>query len=143
MSSLRGTSWNYRSFFHWLSPCWFLQPDIMGTYLPSTGTLGLGAWCGAGAPCTWDIPSKFLSTTYGCGTRPFHISTSPTSPDGCGFFNPLVVGLPLTSISDGSEWWVFFISVAISMWLCEEVSHVCLCYHLERKSGGFFLNIYV
>ena len=34
----------------------------METYLPSTGILGWGTWCGSGTPCSWDIPPKFLST---------------------------------------------------------------------------------
>ena len=46
---------------------------------------------------------KFLSTTHGYGTSPFCISTLPTSLDGCGFFNSVVVRLPFNSISDGSE----------------------------------------
>ena len=40
VGSLRGTPWNSRSFFHQLNPHWFLQPEVMGIYLPSTGTLG-------------------------------------------------------------------------------------------------------
>ena len=38
--SLRGTAWDCRSFFHLLNPCWFLHPEIIGAYLPGTGTLG-------------------------------------------------------------------------------------------------------
>ena len=30
------------------SPCWFLQPEVMGTYLPGTGTLGWGPGVGLG-----------------------------------------------------------------------------------------------
>ena len=33
----------------------------------------------------------------------FHVCTSPTGLDGCGFFSSVVVRLPLDSISDGSE----------------------------------------
>ena len=40
------------NFFHQLNPCWFLQPEVMGTYLPGTGTLGWRARCGAGTPYT-------------------------------------------------------------------------------------------
>ena len=36
------------SFFHQLNPHWFLQPEVVGTYLPGTGTLGWGAWYGVG-----------------------------------------------------------------------------------------------
>ena len=36
-------AWDSRSFFYQLSPCWFLQPEAMGTMF-----LGQGAWFGAG-----------------------------------------------------------------------------------------------
>ena len=46
--------------------CWFLQPAVMGTPLPSTRTLGWVIWCGArtsrslvGDLCSWDIPPDF------------------------------------------------------------------------------------
>ena len=40
VGSLRGTFGDYRRFFHWLNPRWCLQPEVMGTYLLGTGTLG-------------------------------------------------------------------------------------------------------
>ena len=52
VDSLRRTAWDSRSFFHRLNPCWFLQPEVMGTCLPGTGMLGRGAWCAAGTPCS-------------------------------------------------------------------------------------------
>ena len=103
MGSLSGTAWGSRSFFHQLNSQWFLQPEVVGTYLPGTGTLGWEAWCGTGTPCSQDIPPKFLSTIHGCGTSPFCVSTPPTSLDGCGFFNSVGVRLPFNLISDGSE----------------------------------------
>ena len=57
--SLRGTAWGSRSFFHPLNPCWFLQLEVVGTYLSGTGTLGWGLWCGAGTPCSQESPPKF------------------------------------------------------------------------------------
>ena len=33
----------------------FLQPEVVGTYLPGTGTLGSGAWCGGGIPHSEDL----------------------------------------------------------------------------------------
>ena len=75
----------HRSFFHWLNPCWFLQPEVMGTYLPGSGTLGWGAWCGAGTPGSWDIPPIFSYSTCGFGTSPFSVFASPTSLDGFFF----------------------------------------------------------
>ena len=77
---------------------------------------------------------EFLLTTYGCGKSPFCLSAPPTSLDGCGFFNFIVVGFPFNSISVSSEWWFFCILVVILMWLCEEVSCVCLCHELDQKS---------
>ena len=132
--SLRGTAWDSKSFFHWLNPCCFLYPEVMGTYLPGTGTLGWGTWCWAGTHHSCDTPLKFLSTAHGCGTSPFHISTPPTSLDRCSFFNFIVIRLPFSLISDGSEWWLFYILVVISMWLCEEMSCAYLCHHLDWKS---------
>ena len=77
--------------------------EIMRTYFLGTGLLGWGPWCGAGTPCSQDIPPKFLSTIQGCGTSPFCISTPPTSLDGCGCFNSVVIRLPFNLISDGAE----------------------------------------
>ena len=79
-----------------------LQPEVMGTYLPGTGTLGWGTCCEAGDPCSQDTPPEFLSITCRCGTILFCISVPPTSLDGCGFFNSVVVRLPFNLIS-GSE----------------------------------------
>ena len=38
---LRGTAWGSRSFFHQLHTPWFLQPEVVGTYL-----LGTEPWAG-------------------------------------------------------------------------------------------------
>ena len=46
--SLRGTSLGSRIFFHQLNTHWFLQPKIVGTYIPGTGTLGWGPGVGLG-----------------------------------------------------------------------------------------------
>ena len=56
-----------QQFFHQLNLCWFLQPEVVGIYLPGTGTLGWGAWYVSGAPCSQDIPPEFLFTTNGLG----------------------------------------------------------------------------
>ena len=131
--SLRGTAWDSRCFLHLLNPHWFLWPKVTGTYLAGTGTLDWGAWCGAGTPCSQDIPPEFLSTTCGCGNSPLHISTLPTGLDGCGSFNFVVVRPPFNLTSDGSEWWLFCILVIILLWLCKKGSHVYLCHHLDQQ----------
>ena len=99
---LKGTAWDSRGFFHQLNPCWLLQPEFVGTYLPDTGTLDLGAWCGARTPCSCDILPEF--TACGCGTSPFCVSALPTCLDGCGFFNSIVARLSFSLNYDGSEW---------------------------------------
>ena len=109
---------------------------------------GLGAWCGSGTLFSWVIPPEFLSTTCGCGTSPFQVSSPPTSLDGCGFFNSVVVRLPFNSISAGSEWWLFYNLFIILMWMCKEVSHGCLLtfflilsyYFSCLKSFPIFMN---
>ena len=108
-------------------------------YIPGTGILGWQAWCGAGTLFSWDIPPEFLSTTHGWGTSLFCDCTLPTSLNRCGFFNSIVVILPFNLISDGLKLWLFYILVVILMWLCKEVSHICLCCHLDRKSSWHFL----
>ena len=50
----------------------------------------------------------------------------------------VVVRLPFNSISDGSEWWLFYNLVVTLMWLCEEVSFVYLCHYLDWKSLSYF-----
>ena len=108
----------------------------MGTYLPVTRTLGWGACCGSGTPQSQDIFPNFYSC--GCGAVPFCIHSPPTSLDGCGFFNSVVVRFPFILISDVPEWWLFYILVVILMWLCKGVSHVCLPCCLDWKPSPSF-----
>ena len=62
---------------------------------------GLGAWCGAGTPCSRDIPPESYPPRMNVGSA-HSASLSSTSLDGCGFFNSVVVRLPCNLISDGS-----------------------------------------
>ena len=48
VGSLKGTAWASSSFFHWLNLCWFLQPEIMWTYLPRTEPWAGGPGVGLG-----------------------------------------------------------------------------------------------
>ena len=141
MGSLSGTAWGSRSFFHRLNLWWFVKPYVVGSYLAGTGTLGQWVWCVAGTPPK-DILPKSVSTTPGWGTSPFYFCAPPTSLDGCGFFNSVVVRLPFSLISDVPEWWLFYISVVILMWLCKEASYVCLCHHCDQKSSNILFNDY-
>ena len=58
VSSLRGTAWDSSSFFYQLNPRWFLQLEVMGTYLPGTGILGWGTWR------SQDISQIFIYDTW-------------------------------------------------------------------------------
>ena len=96
--------------------------------------LGLGSLVWAWDSSLLRYPSQILSTTCGCGISPFHVCILPTSLDGCGFFNSIVIRLPSNSISDSFECWLFCILVVILMWLCTEASCDCLHCHLDWKS---------
>ena len=82
---------------------WFLQPEVVGTYLPGPGTLGGGPGVRLGLLASEIIPLEFLSTTHGCWSSLFQIHAPPTSLDGGGFFNSAVVRFPFNSVYDGSE----------------------------------------
>ena len=73
---------------------WFLQPEVTGTFLSSTGNMEWGAWCEAGTPCSSERASTaevflgFLTTTGGCGAWPLHISAPPISLDVAASLHP-------------------------------------------------------
>ena len=67
-----------QNFFHRLNPLWFLQSEVVGTYIPSTGTLGWGAWYGAVTPRSRDIPPNFFPPHAGMG--PAHSTSAPFLP---------------------------------------------------------------
>ena len=116
---LRGVSWESHSFFHCPNPHWFLQPEVMGTYLPGSGTLGCMVWSGSGITCSQGIPPNLYPALVSVGlpvpltlwvTPRLHvlrISASPTHLDEYDFFKSLVVCLPFSSIF----WriWVIFV----------------------------------
>ena len=106
----------------------FYSQKFWGLF-PVTGTLGWGAWCGSGTPCSWDIPPKFSSTWMWGWSDPYPCPFYQSG--GCGFFNSVVVRFPFNSISDITEWWLFYILVVIVVWLWEEASHVYPCRHLD------------
>ena len=109
----RGDFWESYSFFHHPNSHWFLQPEVMETYLPGAGTLGSVVCCGPGVPHFWGISPNFYPLHMGVGmpilhlrTSPrisahLHISFPPTHLDECSFFNSLIVRLPYSLIF----WW--------------------------------------
>ena len=133
MGPLRGTAWASNSFFHQLQLYWFLQLEVVRTYLPGTRTLSWSSRYGAWTPGSQDIPPEFVSTTSVSGTSLFSVCTPPASLNRCNFFNSIVVRLLFNSISDASEWCLTYTLVLILMWLCEEASHACLCLHVDWK----------
>ena len=48
---LKGNCLGLQNFLPLTQSHWFLQPEVIQTYLPGTGTLGQGAWYGVGTPC--------------------------------------------------------------------------------------------
>ena len=78
VGSLRGTGWGSRRFFHSLNPCWVLQPKVVGTYLPGTGTLGWGACVGLGLlTCEISLPNFYLPHA---GVGPARSASAPLLP---------------------------------------------------------------
>ena len=107
----RWVFWEPCSFFCCPNLHWVLQPEVVGIYLPGSGTLGWEVWCGAGIPrstgfpCSRGVPSHFYLPHMGVGPPVLHlcVSAPPTCLDECDFFNSIVVRLPFNSISDGSK----------------------------------------
>ena len=77
MGFLRGTAWGSKSFVHQLNPRWVWQPEVVGTYLPGTGTLGWGPGVGLGPLA----PKIALPNFY-----PPHVGERPT----CSTSEPLL-----------------------------------------------------
>ena len=82
----------------------------------------------------WDsshlrYPSQFFIHHMWVWEQPIPTCAPPTSLDGCGFFNSIVVKLLCNLISDDTECWLYNL-VLILMWLCKEASRVYLCCHL-------------
>ena len=85
-----------QNFFLWFNIHWFLQPKVVGTYLPDTGTLGWGTRVGLGLLAPEIFLLIFIHHTHKCGTSPFCISAPPTSLGGYGFSNSVAVRLPFS-----------------------------------------------
>ena len=79
-------------------PPWFLQPEVMDTYLPGTGTLGWVVWCGSGITCSRDISLFYIQYMWAWDhqfvSSCLHPSIPLTQLDDCDFFNSCVVRLP-------------------------------------------------
>ena len=133
---LRRTAWCSRSFFHWLTPCWFLQPE-MGTYPTGTGTLG---WRAGLLTPVISLPNFY----------PPHVGVGPALSTSASLLSVWmdVVSLILYLSDFHSNrfhscqtsiqldfWWFWVMVVVILLWLWEEASHVCLCCHLDWNSG--------
>ena len=103
------------------TPCWFLQPEVIGIYLPGAWSLGWMIWSGAGITCSRGMPPNFYPPHVNVGlpvplplwaslrlSTSAHLSMSPSPRlDECGFFKSWVVGLIYSSIF----WWIWVILV--------------------------------
>ena len=141
MHSSKGTAWGFSTSFHQLNPCLFLQPEVVGTYLPGTVTLGWESWWG------WDssIPrySSWIFIHMCYVGPPCSAYVSSTTLNGCGFFNSVVVILQFNSVFVSSKWWWFCILVVILLWLCEQASCVCLYHHPDQRSPAEYFSVKV
>ena len=79
--SLRGTAWGFSTFLHWVNPHWILQPEVLQTYLPAPGTLGLWGQS-AGVGLCLLIPEISLPNFYPphLGETPSHSTSPPLLP---------------------------------------------------------------
>ena len=116
----------------------FLQPEALRFYFPVTRTLG----------CIVCLAAQFFLQAYPhvdvvlpglpAATLPCVLSASAAHLHPCYhldecFFNPLVVGLPYSSIFC-QFWLCCFLNWLLSFfWLYEEVKHIYLCLHLVWK----------
>ena len=129
VGSLRGTAWGSSSFFHRLNAHRFLSQTLWGLLFLALECWAVGAWCDVWTPHSRDIPPECVFTACMRGTSPFHICAPPTSLDGCGFFNSVVVRPPFNSIADSSEWWLFYILVVILMCNNGNFNEKFMCVH--------------
>ena len=83
-------------------------------------------------------PSQILFTIRHYWISSFHVSTSLTSVDGCGFFNFVVVRLAFNLLSDGSEWWLFHILVEMLIWLS-----IVIIFYLKSLIQYHFLELFI
>ena len=138
--SLCRVSWKSRSWFHHPNAHWFLQPDIMGIYLPGSGTLDCVVWPGAGIALPRYLPRCLATTGERGNAHPTSHSTSATSPrhttsthptgvyvplclsphlhppthlDECDFFKSLGSDIHTAQFSDGSGCYLFWGLVVI------------------------------
>ena len=125
---LWGYSWESCSFFHRFSPHCFLQPEVVGTHLIGTGTLGWVVWCGAGIPCfrgiTPDInpphvgvapPVPHLQTSQRLSASQ-HLSVSPTLLPvwmNVASLIPWLSNFHIARFSDNSGWYLLYSWVVI------------------------------
>ena len=122
-----------------LNPHWILQPEVMETYLQGTGKLVWG-W----DPLLLRYLLQFLSATIFVWDQLIPHGLSWSHSWNGFFFNSVFIGLPSSSISHGSEWWLLYNLVVILMWLCEEVSYILeLCHFWSVIFSDYFWHLHV
>ena len=94
--------WKSGSFFHRLSPCRFLQLEVMGICLPCAVIVGCVVWPCAGIGCSQRYPSYlFAATSTNAATFLCHAAFPPVS----GTLPLLPVWMSVSSLS---PWWLDF-----------------------------------
>ena len=111
------------SFFHCPKLQWFLQPEVMGTYLPGSGNLGCVVWPGAGIPYAPGSPPNFYLPHRNVGLLVLLIlhamlrlcASLPISASSPFFpvwmtvnsLYPWLLDSHIAQFSDGSGWYMF------------------------------------
>ena len=127
------------SFFHHPNPDWFLQPEVVATYLPGAGTLGWVVRTAARIPCSQGIPPIFIYHLWMWNHHSYlhvslHHTMSPCLSASLPFLsvwmnvaalNPWLSDFHTAWFSDDSGWYLFC-SVA-----------VFFCYSCARRWGMF------
>ena len=132
--SLRGDSWESWNFFCHSNPHWFLQPEVMGIYLP--GVEPWAGWSGLGLGSLTlkvSLPIFICHVCVGPPIPHLQVSAPLTHLDDCGFFNFLVVQLHTPQFSDNYEWYLFcslFVIFAVGV---QGGKLFYLCLHLDQK----------
>ena len=70
--------WESCSFFSCHNSHWFLQPEVMGSYLPGTGNLGCMFWFGAAISCSQGTLPDFYLPQVGVWLPILHLCASVT-----------------------------------------------------------------
>ena len=148
VGSLNVLFWKSGSFFCCPNAHWFLETEVMRSYLTRTGTLGWVIWPGARIAHSQGILPEFCPPNLSVGmptpllhcnyiSAPLHPpmpSTPPNRLDNCGFFKSLVVRLPYSLIF--WQLWLLLVLRYSCNSLCGCTRRQCVSIHTSILTGS-------